>query len=61
MLQRKGGYDPKTGEPVGEAFVQKYGKKEFEMFMKGRLELQGWELTILWDPNNKKATPVAAK
>lgn len=60
VLQRKGGYDPATGEPVGEAFVQKYNQREFELYMKRSLELQGWELTILWDPNNKRQTAPAA-
>ena len=61
VLQRKGGYDPQTGEPVGEAFIQKYGRREFELFIKRSLELQGWDLTILWDPNNKKAVNPAAQ
>lgn len=50
VLQEKQKFDSQTGERLSVPFVQKYGQREFEAFIKRRLEGQGWKLTILFDP-----------
>lgn len=44
-------YDPKTGQKVSRARVQKFGRKVFEQNVASSLKKQGYSVTILHDPN----------
>lgn len=62
VLQEKTKFDSTTGERLSAPFVQKYGRREFEAFIKRRLEGQGWKITILYDPSEQeKPAPAASE
>lgn len=44
-------YDPKTGKKLSKPRVQKFGKKTFETSVADSLRKQGYNVTILHDPN----------
>lgn len=57
-------YDPKTGKKLSKPRVQKFGKKTFETSVLDSLRKQGYNVTILHDPNawiKEQQTKVAAK
>lgn len=45
-------YDPKTGKKLSKPRVQKFGKKMFETIVLSSLKKQGYNVTILHDPND---------
>lgn len=45
-------YDAKTGKKLSKPRIQKFGKKIFESIVQPSLRKQGFEVTILHDPNN---------
>jgi len=45
-------YDPKTGKKISKPRVQKFGRKTFESHVFASLRKQGYEITILHDPND---------
>ena len=44
-------YDPKTGRKLSRPRRQVFGKKQFESYILDSLRKQGYEITILHDPN----------
>lgn len=44
-------FDPKTGKRLSKPRVQKFGRKTFESHVQASLRKQGYEVTILHDPN----------
>lgn len=44
-------FDPKTGKRISTPRVQKFGKKIFETSVLANLKKQGYEVTILHNPN----------
>ena len=44
-------YDPKTGKKLSHPRVQKFGRKTFERVVLPSLKKQGYNITILHDPN----------
>lgn len=44
-------FDPKTGKRLSTPRVQKFGKKIFETYVLANLKKQGYEVTILHNPN----------
>ena len=44
-------FDPKTGRKLSKPRVQKFGKKTFETSVLDSLRKQGYNVTILHDPN----------
>jgi len=44
-------YDPKTGKKLSRPRVQKFGRKTFESHVHASLRKQGYDITILHDPN----------
>lgn len=44
-------FDPKTGKKLSKPRVQKFGKKTFETSVLDSLRKQGYNVTILHDPN----------
>lgn len=44
-------FDPKTGKRLSKPRVQKFGKKIFEGTVRAGLMKQGYEITVLHDPN----------
>ena len=44
-------YDAKTGKKLSKPRIQKFGKKIFESIVQPSLRKQGFEVTILHDPN----------
>ena len=44
-------YDPKSGKKLSRPRVQKFGHKTFEQTVMASLKKQGYEITILHDPN----------
>lgn len=45
-------YDQKTGKKISKPRVQKFGRKTFESHVHASLRKQGYEITILHDPND---------
>ena len=57
-------YDPKTGKKLSRPRLQKFGKKTFETNVQASLRKQGYNVTILHDPNTwiaEQQTLAAAK
>ena len=45
-------FDPKTGKRLSRPRIQKFGKKMFESIVESSLRKQGYNVTILHDPND---------
>ena len=43
-------FDKKTGTRLSKPRIQKFKKKEFETIVRRNLELQGYTITVLYDP-----------
>lgn len=61
-------YDNKTGKKISKARVQKFGKKIYETIVRDSLLKQGYEIKVLYNPNdyikaqaNKAAESAKAK
>lgn len=56
-------FDPKTGKKLSKPRVQKFGKKMFETIVQDGLRKQGYNVTILHNPNEwiKEQQDAAAK
>lgn len=46
-------FDPNTGKPIGNSFVQKYNAKQWSTIYDA-VKLQGYDINILYDPTKKK-------
>ena len=44
-------FDPKTGKRLSRPRIQKFGRKAFETHVLASLRKQGYDITILHDPN----------
>lgn len=45
-------YDNKTGQKISRPRVQKFGKKMFESIVRDSLMKQGYEIKVLYNPND---------
>lgn len=54
-------FNPRSGERLSKPFIQTFTPKDFERYMKRSLEQQGYEVTILHDPNEKVSTKAEGK
>lgn len=53
QIERKR-YDETTGKHLSRPYVQKFGRKEYELYIKDSLDRQGYTQLILHDPSEKE-------